>query len=89
MSDQSQVSSPTSSRVLPLALAAALLLVPTAAHAYGGPGSIVSGLGALVAAVVAIGAAVVGFFWFPIKRLIQKLRGEPEDEDEAEVAEAS
>ncbi|MFW6192830.1 MAG: hypothetical protein ACOC83_05015 [Gemmatimonadota bacterium] len=74
---------------LGLAAAAALLAIPSAAHAYGGPGSIVSGIGALVAVAVAIAAAVVGFFWFPLKRLIQKLRGEQQEEDETEVAEAS
>lgn len=51
-----------------------LLLTPDAANAYGGPGSIVSGVGALLAAIAAIGAALFGFFWFPIKRLIRKLR---------------
>lgn len=77
-------------RVIGITTAAALLLLaPEAARAYGGPGSIVSGLGALVAVIVAVAAAVVGFFWYPIKRLVQRLRG-PEDEDEEpEVAEAS
>lgn len=75
-------------------LAAALtitLLLPEAGLAYGGPGSVISGIGALLAAIAAIGAAIFGFFWFPLKRLYQKLRGEEnEDEDvEREVAEAS
>lgn len=56
-----------------------LLSVPRAAHAYGGPGSVVSGIGALLAAVAAVGAAVVGFFWFPLKRLIRNLRGRSDD----------
>lgn len=63
-----------------LALCAAALLVPGAAHGYGGPGSIVSGIGALLAAVAAIIAAVFGFLWFPVKRLIRKLRGGAEAE---------
>lgn len=72
----------------PLAAAvAAALLLPDAALAYGGPGSIVSGLGAFVAAVVAILAALVGFFWFPLKRLYRKLRDDGEEERD-EVAEA-
>lgn len=58
--------------------------------AYGGPGSIVSGIGALLAVLAAVAAAVVGFFWFPIKRLIQGFLGGPDEEDEdPEVAEAS
>lgn len=65
----------------------ALLFVPDAAYAYGGPGSIVSGIGALLAAVAAVAAAVVGFLWFPLKRVIQKLRSGPKDEED-DVAEA-
>lgn len=73
-----------------VAIVATLVLIPEAAYAYGGPGSIVSGLGALVAVIVAIAAAVAGFFWYPIKRLVQRLRGRTEGEDEEpEVAEAS
>lgn len=81
------------SRVLPAALVAAAvaLLLPEAAHAYGGPGSVISGIGALLAAIAAVGAALFGFFWFPMKRLYQKLRGDDEQEGEVEgeVAEAS
>lgn len=65
-----------------------VVLVPEAAVAYGGPGSVITGIGAFLAAVVAVAAAVVGFFWFPLKRLYQKLRGDDTPEDE-EVAEAS
>jgi len=80
-----------STRMLLAALAAATtaLLVPDAAMAYGGPGSVISGIGALLAAVAAVGAAIFGFFWFPLKRLYQKLNGEDEEDDvEREVAEA-
>ena len=68
----------------------ALLVAPDAAQAYGGPGSVISGVGALLAAIAAIGAAIFGFFWFPLKRLYQKVRGEEEEEGEVErdVAEA-
>lgn len=69
------------------AAVAALVLVPEATVAYGGPGSVITGIGAFLAAVVAVAAAVVGFFWFPLKRLYQKLRGDDAPEDE-EVAEA-
>lgn len=74
-----------------LAAAAAALLLPDAAHAYGGPGSVISGIGALLAAIAAVAAALFGFFWFPMKRLYQKLRGDEaeEGEVEGEVAEAS
>ena len=67
-----------------------LLVAPDAALGYGGPGSVISGIGALLAAIAAIGAAIFGFFWFPMKRLYQKIRGEEEEEGEVErdVAEA-
>lgn len=57
------------------------LLIPGTALAYGGPGSIVSGIGALLATVAAIGAAVLGFFWFPAKRVLRSIRGEDEERD--------
>lgn len=62
-----------------------LILVPTKAVAYGGPGSVISGIGALLAAVAAVGAAIFGFFWFPVKRLYQKIRSK---EGEGDVVEA-
>lgn len=73
---------------LTFVLALALFCLPQAAVAYGGPGSVITGIGAFLAAVVAVAAAVVGFFWFPLKRLYRKLRGKEAPEDE-EVAEAS
>lgn len=48
--------------------------VPDSAFAYGGPGSIMSGLGALLAAIAALLASLFGFVWFPIKRLLRKMR---------------
>lgn len=53
------------------------LLVPTAATAYGGPGSVITGIGAFLAALAAVAAAVLGFLWFPLKKLIRKVRGDP------------
>lgn len=50
-------------------------LIPEPAFGYGGPGSVISGVGALLAAIAAIGAAIFGFLWFPMKRLVQKMRG--------------
>lgn len=55
---------------------AVVALAPDAALAYGGPGSVVTGVGAFLAALAAIVAAVFGFLWFPVKRLVAKLRGE-------------
>lgn len=59
--------------LLVAAIAAASLLAPDAVYAYGGPGSIVTGIGALLAVLAAVGAAIFGFFWFPAKRLLRKM----------------
>lgn len=69
-----------------LILASAALLVPESARAYGGPGSIVSGIGAFLAALAAVVAAIFGFLWFPLKKLYRKLRGDRERRAEAEPA---
>ena len=58
----------TTSTLLVLLLAL-LLIAPDAALAYGGPGSVISGLGAVLAALGAVLAALLGFVWYPLKRL--------------------
>ena len=52
------------------------LLIPAAtdAHAYIGPGAGLSAIGALVGVLAAVGFAIVGFVWYPIKRIRQRLR---------------
>lgn len=60
-----------------------VLVTPAAAFGYGGPGSIVSGIGALLAIVIAIAASIFGFVWFPLKRLIKILRRSVGGEGEA------
>lgn len=64
-------------------LTAAVLAAPAPLYAYGGPGSVVTGIGALLAALAAVAAAVFGFFWFPLKRLFEKLRDDDEETDAA------
>lgn len=70
----------TSTRILlGLLTTGLLLLVPfESVLAYGGPGSVLSGIGTLLAALAAIIASLFGFIWFPLKRLLRKFR-----EDEA------
>lgn len=53
-------------------LAFSLLSLPTFTHAYIGPGA---GLGAIGTAIAFLGALillVVGFVWYPIKRLLRR-----------------
>ena len=46
--------------------------VPQVAFAYIGPGSGLSAIGAFFALLTAILVAILGFFWYPIKRLLNK-----------------
>lgn len=54
------------------ALALVSLLLPAPALAYLGPGSGLSAAGAALALLGAIVAALFGFIWYPIKRLIRR-----------------
>ena len=64
----------------------AVLFVPEAALAYGGPGSVISGIGAFLAAVAAILATLFGFIWFPLKRLYKSWAEEETPDEEAAVS---
>lgn len=55
--------------------AAIILLTPDTAAAYGGPGSVISGIGAFLAVLVAMVASIFGFIWYPLKKLVRRLRG--------------
>lgn len=46
-------------------------LYPVEAYAYIGPGAGFSAIGSLLALIAAVGVAIVGFLWFPIKRLMK------------------
>jgi hypothetical protein len=54
-----------------LVAALIVLLVPAVAHAYIGPGAGLTALGSLVALVGTVVLAIVGFVWFPIRRLMR------------------
>lgn len=53
---------------------AALLLLPSPAYAYVGPGGVITAIGAALALLVAIVASIVGFLWYPLKRVMVSLR---------------
>ncbi len=46
----------------------------TPAAAYLGPGAGLGAVGAVIALVAAVALAVVGFVWYPIKRLVAAAR---------------
>ena len=64
-----------------------ITLLPTIANAYVGPGAGLSAIGSLLALLLAIVVAFVGFFWYPIKRLIARTKnsGVIIEEDTIEV----
>ena len=66
--------------------AAVLMSLPGLASAYVGPGAGLSAIGSLLALLLAIVVAFVGFFWYPIKRLINGRKGGATiEEDSIEV----
>jgi preprotein translocase subunit SecG len=70
-------------------LVIAALFVPETALAYGGPGSVISGIGAFLAAVAAILATLFGFIWFPLKRLYKSWTEEEEPTEEAAASQTT
>lgn len=70
------------SAFLSLLLAAALLTAASPpAFAYVGPGAGLTVIGTVVALIGAVALAVVGFVWYPIKRLRARLRAkQPSDQ---------
>lgn len=65
-------------RVITMAAALALVvLVPGTADAYAGPGSGLTVIGAAVAFIGALFLAIVGFIWYPIKRLLRRRAARP------------
>jgi hypothetical protein len=59
------------------------------AFAYGGPGSVISGIGAFLAAVAALLATLFGFIWFPLKRLYKSWTEEESVTEETTTSQAS
>jgi hypothetical protein len=47
---------------------------PLPADAYVGPGLGLGALGVVLGLITSIFLAIIGIFWYPIKRLIQKFR---------------
>jgi len=54
--------------------ALALVLATTPAMAYTGPGAGISAIGSLVALVCALALGIVGFVWYPAKRLLRRAK---------------
>jgi len=61
--------------LLAAGLATAVIATPQLALAYIGPGAGLTAIGTVIALIGAVFLAIVGFIWYPIKRLRAKLRG--------------
>ncbi len=60
-----------------------LVLAPTSAFAYIGPGAGLGAIATFVAIVLGLLLLVVGFLWYPLKRMLNKRR-QTETKDSAE-----
>ena len=59
---------------LPAAVMVMLLASPGVAMAYVGPGAGITVIGTAIAFVGVLVLAIVGFLWYPIKRLLAKMK---------------
>jgi hypothetical protein len=55
------------------------LATPSTAEAYIGPGAGISVIGTIIAFLAAIVFAIVGFVWYPVKRLRAAMRAKREN----------
>jgi hypothetical protein len=70
----------------------ALCALATPASAYVGPGAGLTAIGTVVALIGAVFLAIVGFLWYPIKRLVggkKKQAAEADSETGADPAAAA
>ncbi|WP_299321763.1 hypothetical protein [Parasphingopyxis sp.] len=67
-----------------LAAAPVLLLNASPAFAYLGPGLGLSAIGSALSFIGVILLMIVGFVWYPLKRLIAKMRGKGTPAEPAE-----
>ena len=72
-------------RALPVLAVFWVLLTPATAGAYIGPGAGLSALGSLLALIGALLLLIVGFIWYPVKRLMRKWKAAQAAEDDAEA----
>jgi len=52
------------------------LLTPSSTFAYLGPGAGLSAIGSVLAFVGLILLLILGFFWYPLKKLMKKIRSD-------------
>ena len=72
--------------ILALIFAALLLAASQSAEAYVGPGAGITAIGTLVALIGAVLLAIVGFVWYPIKRLRAKHNNKKKADEETSTS---
>jgi hypothetical protein len=55
------------------------LLLPATTFAYVGPGAGLTAIGTILALISAVLLSIVGFVWYPIKRILRKLKSSSAD----------
>ena len=76
----------TINRILSIAFSAFLLIFALPSYAYLGPGAGLSAIGSAIALLAAVLVAIIGFLWFPIKRMMAKKKQEGIVEDDLDDA---
>jgi membrane protein implicated in regulation of membrane protease activity len=61
-----------------------MLLHPQLLLAYVGPGTGMSAIGTFFAFIFGIFAAILGFIWYPVKRLLKRKSKEPDQVNDIE-----
>ena len=76
---------PSTLKTLPALVMYWAWFTPVAAHAYIGPGAGLSALGSLLALLGAVLLIVVGFIWYPVKRVIRRWKAARAAQEHAEA----
>lgn len=58
----------------------ATLVLPSSALAYVGPGAGITAIGSVLALLAGVVLAIIGFLWYPLKRLFRSRRSEDEQQ---------
>lgn len=62
------------------------LFSPMVANAYVGPGAGLSAIGSFLALIAAVLVAILGFIWYPMKRLLKSRKGPTLDDADESAA---
>ena len=71
-----------------LLLVALAALTPELANAYVGPGAGLSAIGSSIALIFGVFVAILGFIWYPIKRLLRGKQGATLEDDSIDSKDA-